>query len=121
MERLTRTEEELMQMIWEKGECTVRDLLDDMPEPRPPHSTVSSVVRILEQKGFVSHKAFGRTYLYFPIVSKEAYSRQTLGRIIDRYFDKSASQMISFLVEEEEIDYKTLSELMDKIKNKEQR
>ena len=108
-------------MIWEKGECTVRDLLDDMPEPRPPHSTVSSVVRILEQKGFVSHKAFGRTYLYYPVISKEAYSRQTLDRIIDRYFDKSASQMISFLVEEEEIDYKTLSELMDKIKNKEQR
>lgn len=118
MDRLTRTEEELMQMIWDQGSCTVRDLLQLMPEPRPPHSTVSSVVRILEQKGFVSHKAYGRTYLYFPVISKEDYSRQALGLIIDRYFDQSAEQMLSFLVEEEQIDYEALSDILNKIKEK---
>lgn len=118
MDRLTRTEEELMQMIWDQGSCTVRDLLQLMPEPRPPHSTVSSVVRILEQKGFVSHKAYGRTYLYFPVISKEDYSRQALGLIIDRYFDQSAEQMLSFLVEEEQIDYEALSDILKKIKEK---
>lgn len=118
MEKLTKAEEDVMRMIWEKESCTVRDLLDAMEEPKPPHSTVSSVVRILEQKGFVDHKAYGRTHLYFPVITKEQYSRFSLTNVISKYFDNSTEQMLSFLVKEEEIDYKALTELLDKIKQK---
>ena len=71
MKRLTRSEEEIMQMIWDNGPCLVSQLIKQMPDPKPPHSTISSIVRILERKGFVGHKAYGRTHEYFPIVTRD--------------------------------------------------
>ena len=73
MQKLTKAEEDIMQLLWEVGRGTVSDLLDRCPEPKPPHSTVSSVVRILEKKGFVGHKAYGKTHEYFPLVEREVY------------------------------------------------
>jgi predicted transcriptional regulator len=70
MQKLTKAEEEIMQLFWDKGPALVSALIDEMPEPKPPHSSVSSIVRILEKKGFVAHKAYGKTYEYFPISAR---------------------------------------------------
>ncbi|MEZ4909875.1 MAG: BlaI/MecI/CopY family transcriptional regulator [Saprospiraceae bacterium] len=107
-QRLTRAEEEIMQLFWQKGPSLVSALIESMPDPKPPHSSISSIVRILENKGFLSHKAYGKTYEYFPLVSKEEYSKFSLNRLISKYFDGSSNALVSFLVQENEL---TLSEL----------
>ena len=81
--RLTKAEEEIMQIIWSKGRVLVSDILDELGDPRPPHSSISSIVRILEKKGFVDHKAYGRTYEYFPTVAKEEYSKHSIRNFIN--------------------------------------
>jgi len=115
MNRLTKAEEELMQMIWDQGPTTVSALIKEMPEPKPPHSTISSIVRILEKKGFVDHKAYGRTHEYFSIIEKKAYSKFSLSRLVSNYFEGSMNDMVSFLVEENDLSLKDLSKLIKKI------
>ena len=93
MKRLTKAEEDIMQIIWQLERCTVSDVRNYIQEEiggeKPPHSTISTIVRILEDKGFLDHKAYGRTYEYFPKVSKEDYSARTLKKIRDRLFLKA--------------------------------
>jgi len=111
MQKLTKAEEEVMHLIWEIGRGTVSDLLEKFPEPKPPHSTISSVVRILEKKGFVDHKAYGKTHDYFPVVSKEEYGSRTLGDVLRDYFDGSVSRLVSHLTEEEKLSPEELDAL----------
>lgn len=111
MQKLTKGEEEVMHLLWEIGRGTVSDLLEKCPEPKPPHSTVSSVVRILEKKGFVDHKAYGKTHEYFPIVSKETYGSSTLGDVLRNYFDGSVSRLVSHLAEDEKLSPEELEAL----------
>ena len=102
--KLTKAEEDVMQLLWDAGRGTVSDLLERMPEAdRPPHSTVSSVVRILEKKGYVGHKAYGKTHEYFPLVEKEIYGSRSLKDILQNYFDGSVHRLVSHLVTEEHI------------------
>ncbi len=112
IQRLTRAEEEIMHLFWEYGPSMVSTLIDAMPEPKPPHSSVSSIVRILEKKGFIGHKAYGKTYEYYPLISKQEYSKFSLRRLVSQYFEGSANELVSFLVKENEL---TLSEI-EKIK-----
>lgn len=104
MNRLTKAEEEIMQHIWDLDRCTVSQIIDIMPDPKPPHSSISSIVRILERKDFVDHKAYGRTYEYFPIVTKEEYSKKSVKKLLNDYFEGSVNSLVSFLVKEEKID-----------------
>ena len=121
MKKMTKVEEEIMQIIWQLGRCTVRDVIDHLKqEPVPPHSTISSVVRILEKKGFVNHKAYGRTYEYFPIITKEEYSKTSLQSLIKDYFGGSAQRLVSFLVQKEDLSVDEISEMMDKLDKKEE-
>jgi predicted transcriptional regulator len=117
MKRLTKAEEEIMQMIWQLERCTVSDLRSDIQKEtggeKPPHSTISTIVRILEEKGFVDHKAYGRTYEYFPLVSKEDYSRKSLKKLVSDYFEGSMNNLVSFLVKEENIDKEEITRLLD--------
>lgn len=115
MEALTQTEERIMQVIWDLQNCLVKDIIEQLPPPPPPYSTISSVVRILEQKGFVDHKAFGRTHQYFPIISKEAYRKFSFRKMMSGYFDGSYQQVVSYLVQEEEVDKEELQQLLDLI------
>jgi len=118
MKRLTKAEEEIMQIIWKLGPCTVSQIIEELEdEPKPPHSSISSLVRLIEKKGFLSHKAYGKTYEYRPAVNKEDYGKKTLGKFIADYFGGSANSLVSFLVKEEEISPDELKELLDKIKN----
>ena len=100
-----------MHLIWEAGRCTVSDLLERCGEPKPPHSTVSSVVRILEKKGFVGHKAYGKTYEYFPLIAKEDYGKRSLKDVLRAYFDGSVARLVSNLVQEEKLSEAELEEL----------
>lgn len=85
-----------MHIIWEKGSCLVHDVLEALPEPRPAYNTVSTIVRILEKKGFVGHKAYGKTHSYYPLVEKEAYTRGFLNRFVENYFQNSYGSLVSF-------------------------
>lgn len=115
---LTKAEEEIMKHIWQLGRGTVSNIIEEMKKPETPHSSVSTIVRILERKGFVDHKAYGRTYEYFPLVSKEEYSRRTLLSLLKDYFDGSTPQLVSFLVDEEKTSISELQELIKQLKKK---
>ncbi len=112
MQRLTKAEEEIMHYIWKLERCTVSQIIDELDEPKPPHSSISSIVRILEKKEFVDHKAFGRTYEYFPIVSKETYSKRTIKQLLNDYFEGSVNRMVSFLVKEEKVNKEELMSIL---------
>ncbi len=120
-ERLTRREEELMQCFWAHGPLFVRELVEMAPEPKPHFNTLSTMVRTLETKGYLSHKAFGSTYQYYPVVSEAEFSRRTLGNVIRRYFENSYMGAVSALVEEEKISVDNLRELLDRIENQSNR
>lgn len=117
---LTKAEEEVMQIIWNLGRCLVRDVIEQLGDPDMPHSTISSVVRILEKKGFVDHKAYGKTHEYFPIVTKEEYADHGVKSMVEKYFGGSPRQLVSYLVQSKDIDLAELKDLMktlDKTKN----
>lgn len=118
MRELTRAEEEVMQVLWKIKKGFVKDILEQFPKPRPAYTTVSTIVRILQEKGFVSHKAYGRTHEYYPLVSKEAYSKSHLKNFVRDYFSNSFMNMISFFAESRSISTKEMEEIM-KIMEKE--
>jgi predicted transcriptional regulator len=113
---LTRGEEDIMQYSWQLGRCTVANIIDLMQDPKPPHSSVSTIVRILEKKGFVDHKTYGRTYEYYPVVSKEEYSKKSVASLIRNYFNGSPTELVSFLVNKEETSVQELQELIKELK-----
>lgn len=115
MQQLTRTEEEIMQLIWAMGPVFVRELIDAMPDPKPNYNTVSSVVRILEQKGFVGHEAFGRSHRYHALVDKAAYRRRSFRRLLQDYFDGSPAALLSFFAREEGLDAAQLRRMLDRL------
>ena len=120
MKKLTRAEEEIMQIIWEIAPCSVSDIRNYMVEhlqmEKPPHSTISTIVRILDdKKGFLKHKAYGRTFVYEPAISKETYSKQSLQKLVKDYFEGSMNSLVSFLVKDKELSVQDLSELVDKL------
>ena len=118
LDPLTKTEEEIMQHIWDLKRCTVSDILEKLGRPTPPHSTISSIVRILERKGYVDHKAYGRTYEYFPLVSKEGIVKKRLSGLLAQYFDGSPRALVNFLVREQDLDAADLKKLLDQLNKK---
>lgn len=114
---LTKAEEEVMQVIWQLDRCLVRDVIDKLGDPDIPHSTVSSVVRILEKKGFVDHKAYGKTHEYFPVVSKEDYAQHGVKSLMEKYFSGSPKKLVSFLVQSEDLNLKELNDLLKTLDN----
>ena len=112
MQKLTAKEEELMCFFWKKGELFVKDILDFYDEPRPHFNTLSTIVRGLEDKGFLFHKTYGNTYQYYAIISKEEYSRGTLKNVINKYFGNSYLHAVSALVKSENISVDDLKKLI---------
>ena len=115
MEKLTKAEEEVMHILWSLERATVSQLIEQMDEPRPPHSTISSIIRILERKEVVGHKAYGRTYEYFPLVSKDDYMNLSLSTLVKQYFDGSANRLVSFLAGRGDLSIKDIEELRQMI------
>jgi BlaI family penicillinase repressor len=110
--RLTKAEEEIMLILWKLKEATVREVMEHLDESGTPYTTVSTVVRVLEKKGFVDHKAVGTTHLYHPTLQKKDYLKGHLSGIAARYFDGSFSRMTAFFARENDLSLKDLRELM---------
>jgi BlaI family transcriptional regulator, penicillinase repressor len=116
MRELTRAEEEVMQVLWKIEKGFVKDLLEHFPDPKPAYNTVSTFVRILQEKGFISHKAYGRTHEYFPVISKDEYSKMHLKAFVTDYYSDSFGKMVSFFAREKEISLKEMEEIIKILK-----
>jgi predicted transcriptional regulator len=116
MKELTKAEEQIMQLLWEQEKAFVKDIVDQMPEPKPAYNTVSTIIRILEKKGFVGHNAYGKTHEYFPLVSRKDYTRTYMKSFIRNYFSGSFQEMVSFFAKEDKMSVADLNELMDDVK-----
>ncbi len=123
MKELTKAEEQVMQILWQLKEAIVKQILDKMPEdPKPAYNTVSTVVRVLESKGFVDHKAYGNSHVYFPIISEEEYKKFAFDKVIKSYFNNSYKSLVSYLVKEQKLNLSELAELIllaERSRNKE--
>ena len=115
--RLTKAEEEIMLILWKLEEATIRDVMNELRDPDIPYTTVSTVVRVLEKKNFVGHKAVGTTYLYRPVIQKKEYIKGYLSGIVSNYFDGSFSRMAAFFAKENNLDIKELQELVDEFED----
>ncbi|MFW5707142.1 MAG: BlaI/MecI/CopY family transcriptional regulator [Bacteroidota bacterium] len=111
MKELTKAEEQIMHILWEMKQGFVKDIIDRFPEPKPAYTTVSTIVRILEKKGFVGHRAFGKTHEYYPLIDKKTYTRQLFGGMLRGYFGNSVRQMVSFFSREKNLSVAELEEL----------
>ena len=123
VKELTKAEEQIMQILWQLGEGIVKDILEQMQEPKPAYNTVSTVVRVLEGKGFIDHKAYGNSHVYFPLISEAQYRKFTFDKMMSNYFSNSYESLVSFIADEKKLGVKELDELtklIDKLKNKKQ-
>jgi predicted transcriptional regulator len=116
MKELTKAEEQVMQLLWQKEKAFVKDLIEEMPEPKPAYNTVSTIIRILEKKGFVGHTAYGKTHEYHPLVSKKEYTRSFMKNFMRNYFSGSFKEMVSFFAKQDNMSLSDLNELMDNVK-----
>lgn len=112
MEELTKSEERIMQVIWKLEKAFVKDIIEELDEePKPPYNTISSIVRLLEKKGYVAYKAYGKTYEYFPAISKADYTKTSFSKLFAGYFDNSPSSLLSFMVKEQALNKNDIEEL----------
>lgn len=119
MKKLTNKEEEVMKIMWKLEKAFVKEMLDEITEEKPHYNTLSTIVRNLEEKGYVGHKAYGNTHQYYPLVTKEAYRKQFIGNAIEDYFNNSYKNLVSFFASEEKISIEELKEIINHIeKNK---
>ena len=112
MRELTRAEEQVMQVLWKIKKGFVKEILEHFNEPKPAYNTVSTIVRILQDKGFVAHKEYGRTHEYYPLVSKDEYSKTHISTFVNDYFSNSYEKMVSFFAKEKTISVKEMEEIM---------
>jgi BlaI family penicillinase repressor len=120
IKELTKAEEQIMQILWQLNEGIVKDIIDKIPEPKPAYNTVSTVVRVLEGKGFIDHKAYGNSHVYFPAVSEADYKKFTFDKMMSSYFNNSYKSLVSFIADEKKLGVNELDELtklIDKLKN----
>jgi BlaI family penicillinase repressor len=111
MKELTKAEEQIMQVLWKLRKAFVKDIIEKLPEPRPAYNTVSTIIRILEKKGVVSHTAYGKTHEYFPLISRDEYKKKFLKSFIKRYFGDSFQEMVSFFASDRDISLQELEEI----------
>ena len=115
MKQLTKAEEEVMQLLWQLEEANVASIIEKMPDPKPAYNTISTIIRILENKQFVSHRKHGKGYIYFPLVKKEEYSNLSLNKLMNNYFNGSFRNMVSFFVKKNDMDLKDLEKILKEL------
>ncbi|WP_321344854.1 BlaI/MecI/CopY family transcriptional regulator [uncultured Draconibacterium sp.] len=116
MKELTKAEEQVMQLLWKFEKAFVKDIIEEMPVPKPAYNTVSTIIRILEKKGFVGHNAYGKTHEYFPLISRKEYTRSFMKNFMRNYFSGSFQEMVSFFAKEDNMSLSELDELMEDVK-----
>lgn len=117
MKELTKAEDQVMQILWQIEKGFVKDIIEQMPNPKPAYNTVSTIVRILENKGFVDHTSFGKTHEYFPIISKDKYSKFYLNNMLKGYFNGSFQNLVSFFAKDNKLDLQDLDALVQQLEN----
>lgn len=117
MKELTKAEEQVMQLLWKLEKAFVKDIVAGMPDPKPAYNTVSTIIRILETKGFVGHKAYGKTHEYFPLIEQDTYRSFYLRNMVSTYFGGSFHKLVSFFAKDNDMNVQELEELMKHAKN----
>ena len=112
IKELTRAEEQIMQVLWQIEKGFVKEVIEEMPHPKPAYNTVSTFIRILEAKGYIGHKAYGKSYEYFPLISKEEYQNYATEKLLNGYYDNSVKGLFSYFVKKEKIDLKEADEIL---------
>jgi BlaI family transcriptional regulator, penicillinase repressor len=112
MKELTKAEEQIMQILWDLKRGFIKDIAEQFEEPRPASTTISTVVKILETKGFVGHRVYGKIHEYYPVISKEDYTRVFMGNVVKNYFSNSYQKMVSFFARDKEVSIEEMSEMM---------
>jgi len=115
MKELTKAEEQVMQELWALEKAFVKDIIDRLPEPKPAYNTVSTIIRILEKKGFVDHYAYGKTHQYFPLISKTDYTKSYFKNFLSGYFSNSFQDMVSFFAKEDKMSLSDLEEMVREV------
>jgi len=116
MKELTKAEEQIMQLLWEQEKAFVKDIVEQMPQPKPAYNTVSTIIRILEKKGFIGHNAYGKTHEYYPLIARKDYTRTYMKSFIRNYFSGSFQEMVSFFAKEDNMSVADLDELVEDVK-----
>ena len=116
MRELTKAEEEIMQVLWQLDSAFVKDVISHLPEPKPAYNTVSTIVRILQEKGFVGHETHGKSHKYYPVVTKEDYTKSFMKGFVKKYFSGSYQQMVSFFTKQEDLSLNELEQLLQELK-----
>lgn len=116
MKELTKAEEQIMQVIWEIKKGFVKDVLEHFPEPKPAYTTISTIIRTLEKKGFVSYRAYGKTHEYYPLIPKQEYQKLYMRNFLNDYFEGSFKKLVSFFAHEDDLDVHELEELLQHLK-----
>jgi len=117
IKELTKAEEQVMQLLWQLSEAVVKDIIELTPEPKPAYNTVSTVVRVLEGKGFIGHKAYGNSHVYYPLISEAQYKKFTFDKMMSSYFSNSYQSLVSFIANEKKLDIRQLDELTQLIED----
>ena len=121
MMTLTKAEERIMQILWDLEKAFIKDIQEHFPDPKPPYNTISTIVRVLVKKEIVSFKTYGGAYQYYPLISKEEYSKSQLGKLMDEYFGNSLTQVVNYFSQHKNLDMKDVDEvlkMLEEIKNK---
>ena len=118
MKHLTNREEEIMELFWEKGSLFVKEIIDELAEPKTHYNTISTIVRGLEEKGFVDHEQFGNTYRYFAVISREEFSKNSIKNLVSKYFNTSYASVVSMFVEEQKISTEEIQELIRQVESR---
>jgi BlaI family transcriptional regulator, penicillinase repressor len=117
MLKLAKREEQIMQVFWDLGKAFIRDIIPSLPEPKPHYNSVATMVKILEEKGFLSRENVGNVYCYFPVITREAYQKHTMKDFVSQYFDNSYPRMLAFFAKEQNLSDAELNELIELIKS----
>lgn len=118
MVKLAKREEQIMQVYWDLGKAFIRDVIPHLPDPKPHYNSVATMVKILEDKGFLDHETIGNVHCYFPLIKKEDYQRFAMKDIVSQYFNNSYSNMLAFFAKDQNLSKEELNEILDIIKNK---
>lgn len=118
MKEITKAQEEILRALWDIEEGVVSDIIEKLPDPKPAYNTVSTVIKVLEKKGYVSHKSYGKTYVYFPVIPRKDYAQHVLKATLHGFFNNSVKQAVSFFVDQKNVSLNELEELKQIIEHK---
>jgi BlaI family transcriptional regulator, penicillinase repressor len=117
MQKLAKREEQIMQVFWNLEKAFIKEVIPELPDPKPHYNSVATMVKILEEKGFLSHESIGNIFRYFPVITKEDYQKHAMKDIVSQYFDNSYPSMLAFFAKEQQISESELNEILEIIKS----